>query len=77
MRRCRDPGVVSTEGEENETEPPNISPHLFWGMMGRAVDWIVAVRWHASSRIQLMSRMLRSEEYLLRVSGDLEGDGRE
>jgi len=24
---CRDPGVVSTEGEENETEPP----HLFLG----------------------------------------------
>ena len=26
---------MSTEGEENETEPPNICPHLFWGRDGK------------------------------------------
>ena len=50
-RRCRDPGVVSTEGEENETEPP----HLFWGVIGGAVDRTVAVRRHSSSRPRCFS----------------------
>ena len=50
VRRCRDTGVVSTKSDENETEPPNLCPHLFWGVMGRAVNWIVAVQRHGSSR---------------------------
>ena len=35
VRRCRDPGVVSTKSEENETELLNICLHLFWGHDGK------------------------------------------